>query len=95
MARTRNDTLSDLDTMEKALTRAHEVIYSSAKSFFQSQHDEAFARVAIDLGAQLEAIKLITPNAEGIDLVSVIREFVRGTSHSSDVPQTSPPGGAW
>lgn len=92
MTRTVDETLADLDVMDRAQIRMIEVIY--ARAFFQSQYDEALARVSADLGKTLSMIRLIFPSDQ-LKFTEAIRQFIRGRDQSSDVPLTSSPESPW
>ena len=93
MTRTVGETLADLDAMDKAQIRMHEVIY--AQAFFQSQYDDALARVSADLGKTLRTIRLMFPTSDPRELTEAIRQFIHCRDGLSDVPLTSSPEGPW
>ena len=93
MSRTVGETLADLDAMDNAHIRMHEVIY--ARAFFQSQYDDALARVSADLGKTLRTIRLIFPTSDSRELTQAIRQFIQGRDGLSDVPLTLSPEGSW
>lgn len=93
MTRTVGEILADLDAMDAARIRMHEVIY--ARAFFQSQYDEALARVSTDLGKTLSMIRLIFPTSDQLELTDAIRQFIQGRDGLSDVPLTSSLEGPW